>query len=49
MGNVWVNPGEDLDGDGLVFDVNDLNGIDDDGNGIVDDLIGYDFFTGWAD
>ncbi|MCH7948514.1 MAG: S8 family serine peptidase [candidate division Zixibacteria bacterium] len=46
VGNVWVNPGEDLDGDGLVFDVNDLNGIDDDGNGIVDDLIGYDFFTG---
>ncbi len=45
-GNIWVNPGEDLDGDGVVFDVDDLNGIDDDGNGITDDLIGYDFFTG---
>ncbi len=43
---IWVNPGEDLDGDGEVFDLDDLNGIDDDGNGVVDDLIGYDFFTG---
>ncbi|MCH9024812.1 MAG: S8 family serine peptidase, partial [candidate division Zixibacteria bacterium] len=48
LGNVWVNPGEDLDGDGLVFDTNDLNGIDDDSNGVVDDLIGYDFFTGFG-
>lgn len=45
-GNVWVNPGEDLDGDGVVYDEDDLNGIDDDGNGIADDLIGYDFFSG---
>jgi len=45
-GNIWVNPGEDVDGDGVVFDVDDLNGIDDDGNGIADDLIGYDFLTG---
>jgi Subtilase family/PKD domain len=44
--NVWVNPGEDLDGDGEVFDLDDLNGVDDDGNGVIDDLIGYDFFTG---
>ncbi len=44
--NVWVNPGEDLDGDGEVYDLDDLNGIDDDGNGVIDDLIGYDFFTG---
>ena len=42
----WVNPGEDLNGNG-VFDNfpasegGDLNGIDDDGNGYVDDLIGY--------
>ncbi len=41
--NIWVNPGEDLDGDGVVYDIDDLNGVDDDGNGIVDDLIGYDF------
>ena len=31
-GNVWVNPGEIAD-----------NGIDDDGNGFVDDYHGYDF------
>jgi len=45
---VWVNPGEDIDGDGVVYDLDDLNGIDDDGNGVVDDLIGYDFFTGFS-
>lgn len=44
--NIWVNPGEDLDGDGEVYDADDLNGVDDDGNGVIDDLIGYDFFTG---
>ena len=41
--NIWVNPGEDLGGDGIVMDPADLNGIDDDGNGFVDDLIGWDF------
>jgi len=40
--NVWVNPGEDLDGNGVV-DETDRNGIDDDGNGFVDDLHGFDF------
>ncbi|MCK4461855.1 MAG: S8 family serine peptidase [candidate division Zixibacteria bacterium] len=45
-GNIWVNPGEDMDGDGEVYDIDDLNGIDDDGNGVIDDLIGYDFLTG---
>jgi subtilisin family serine protease len=40
--NLWVNPGEDLDGNQRV-DPSDLNGIDDDGNGFVDDLRGYDF------
>ncbi|MDH3892509.1 MAG: S8 family serine peptidase [candidate division Zixibacteria bacterium] len=44
--NIWVNPGEDIDGDGVPYDIDDLNGIDDDGNGTVDDLIGYDFLTG---
>lgn len=43
---IWVNPGEDIDGDEEVYDTDDLNGIDDDGNGIVDDLIGYDFYNG---
>ena len=40
---IWVNPGEDLDGDGVVMDPDDLNGVDDDGNGYVDDLIGWNF------
>ncbi len=40
---IWVNPGEDLDGDGVVWDTDDLNGIDDDGNGKIDDIIGWDF------
>ncbi len=44
--NTWVNPGEDIDGDGYVLDTDDINGIDDDGNGVIDDLIGYDFMTG---
>ncbi len=44
--NIWVNPGEDLDHDGVVYDTDDLDGIDNDGNGVIDDLIGYDFFTG---
>jgi serine protease AprX len=42
-GRVWVNPGEDLDGDGVVMDADDLVGDDGDGNGFVDDLIGWDF------
>ncbi len=41
--NIWVNPGEDLDNDGVVWDAGDINGIDDDGNGFIDDLIGWDF------
>ena len=45
-GNIWVNPGEDIDGDGVVYDPDDLNGVDNDANGRIDDLIGYDFFSG---
>ncbi|MHC4087550.1 MAG: S8 family serine peptidase, partial [Planctomycetota bacterium] len=33
VGNMWVNPGEIPD-----------NGVDDDGNGYVDDVHGYDFY-----
>ena len=40
--NVWLNAGEDLDGNGWV-DASDFNGIDDDGNGFIDDLRGFDF------
>ena len=50
--NIWQNPGEDADGDGhtieyqdgtWILDPGDLNGTDDDGNGKIDDLIGWDF------
>jgi len=40
--NLWVNPGEDLNGNN-VFDADDLNNVDDDGNGFVDDVWGWDF------
>ncbi|MEO0558422.1 MAG: S8 family serine peptidase, partial [Bacteroidota bacterium] len=43
---LWVNAGEDINGNGRFdnapeADGGDLNGIDDDNNGYVDDLIGY--------
>ena len=41
VGNIWTNPGEDLNANGVV-DASDFNGIDDDGNGKVDDLRGWD-------
>jgi subtilisin family serine protease len=48
--NIWVNPGEDLNQNGEV-DPSDFNGIDDDSNGFIDDLRGWDFVdtnaTGW--
>jgi subtilisin family serine protease len=40
--NLWVNPGEDINRNG-VLDEEDLNEEDDDGNGFVDDVIGFDF------
>ena len=54
---LWQNLGEDANSDnktvniqagttGSVFDPSDINGIDDDGNGKIDDLIGWDFTTG---
>ena len=39
--NAWVNSGEDLNGDGLIS-ADEVNGVDDDQNGFVDD------FHGWA-
>ncbi|MCB0278846.1 MAG: S8 family serine peptidase, partial [Calditrichaeota bacterium] len=38
----WINPAEDINSN-QKLDSLDLNGIDDDGNGIIDDVIGYDF------
>jgi hypothetical protein len=49
--NIWNNLGEDADGDGVtiiqqgnswVFDPGDQNYIDDDGNGYIDDFVGWD-------
>ncbi len=41
-GQIWINQAEDLNGNGNL-DSLDLNGIDDDGNGYIDDVIGWDF------
>ena len=55
VNRLWQNLGEDADGDGHVieksgdtwiFDPGDDNDFDDDGNGYVDDLIGWDFEFG---
>ncbi len=52
VNNIWQNLGEDADGDGRVlewngtswiFDPGDVNDIDDDGNGKIDDFVGWDF------
>jgi subtilisin family serine protease len=53
QGQFWINPAEDINHDG-IFEPwpstefrngvsGDLDGIDQDGNGYVDDVIGYDF------
>lgn len=46
--NVWINAGEDLNGNGVV-DPNDFNGKDDDGNGFIDDIRGWNFVAGSSD
>lgn len=45
--NIWVNPGEDLNGDGIIAPL-EINGIDDDHNGFVDDFHGWDY-SGYLD
>jgi subtilisin family serine protease len=40
--NIWINPGEDLNHNNL-FDSTDVNGVDDDSNGYIDDIHGWDF------
>ncbi len=47
-GQFWINDAEDANGNGRfdpysASEGGDLNGEDDDGNGFVDDVIGYDF------
>lgn len=50
--NIWNNLGEDANNNGKtmlqsgstwVYDPGDVNGIDDDGNGKIDDFIGWDY------
>jgi subtilisin family serine protease len=41
---MWINSGEDIGRDGRVTS-KDFNGRDDDGNGLVDDVRGYNFFS----
>jgi len=43
--NIWVNEAEDLNGNNIL-DGGDLNGVDEDGNGYIDDVIGWDFGSG---
>ncbi len=49
--NIWQNLGEDVNNNGVtiiqsgnswIFDSGDINGVDDDGDGYIDDLIGWD-------
>jgi hypothetical protein len=52
---VWQNLGEDANHNGMTiiwgtgttsaFDPGDINGIDNDGNGKIDDLVGWDYTT----
>ena len=39
---LWINAAEDIDHDGQ-FTAADNNGIDDDGNGFIDDVVGWNF------
>jgi subtilisin family serine protease len=53
VNQIWQNLGEDANNNGKTINVNagmgstydpgDINGIDDDGNGFIDDLVGWDW------
>ncbi len=40
--SLWINEAEDLDHDGRLGP-GDLDGVDQDGNGFIDDVVGWDF------
>ena len=40
--DLWINPIEDLNGDGVIQN-QEINGRDDDDNGYIDDFYGWDF------
>jgi len=46
--NMWINAGEDLNGNGIA-DPEDFDGIDNDENGYIDDIRGWDFINGNKD
>lgn len=51
QGQFWVNSPEDRNGNGVLDTLpygegGDFDGVDNDGNGYIDDVIGYNF-TGW--
>ncbi len=51
--NLWINSAEDINGNGR-FDLDwypdgDLDGVDQDGNGYTDDVIGFDYVGGDPD
>ncbi|RJP73649.1 MAG: T9SS C-terminal target domain-containing protein [Candidatus Zixiibacteriota bacterium] len=43
--NLWINPEEDLNGNGII-DPSDWDGQDNDGNSLVDDFWGWNFWQG---
>jgi subtilisin family serine protease len=43
--NIWVNEAEDLNGNNIL-DPGDINDVDDDENGYVDDVVGWDHGSG---
>jgi subtilisin family serine protease len=49
--DIWFNSSEDLDGDGFLSPA-DIDSIDNDSNGFIDDVIGWDFVhlpgQGWV-
>jgi len=42
VGQIWVNPGEDLNGNGII-ESSEIDGIDNDADGYIDDFYGWDF------
>lgn len=44
---IWINPGEDIDNDGIITEI-DSNDTDDDLNGFIDDFRGWDWVSGMA-
>lgn len=48
VNNMWINTAEDINHDGR-FTSADRNGLDEDGNGYIDDVVGWDFYNNDSD